>query len=79
MRNNKALPEPIKIGMNYNQADLLFFLLCVNFDGLQTISKHVQVDNREYGELIAKLHIELGKEGKPSDTARSLFEHVHVG
>lgn len=79
MRNNKALPEPIKIGMNHNQADLLFFLLCVNFDALQTISKHVPVDNREYGELIAKLHIELGKEGKPSDTARSLFEHVHAG
>ena len=76
---DKKLAEPIKIGMNYNQADLLFFLLCVNFDALETISKHVQVDSREYGELIAKLHIELGLEGKPSDNARSLFEHVHAG
>ena len=74
----EKLAEPIKIGMNYNQADLLFFLLCVNFDALETISKHVPVDSREYGELIAKLHIELGMEGKPSENARSLFEHVRA-
>ena len=77
--HEKALAEPIKIGMNHNQADLLFFLLCVNFDALETISKHVPVNNREYGELIAKLHIELGLPGKPSDNARSLFEHVRAG
>ena len=75
----KKLAEPIKIGMNHNQADLLFFLLCVNFDALETIAKHVPVNSREYGELIAKLHIELGMEGKPSDNARRLFEHIHVG
>ena len=75
----KNLPEPIQIGMNHNQADLLFFLLCVNFDALDTIAKHVPVNNREYGELIATLHIELGREGKPSDSVHSVFEHVHVG
>ena len=76
--NTKRLAEPIKIGMNHSQAELLFFLLCVNFDILDTISKHVPINSREYGELIAKLHIELGKEGKPSDHV-SLFEHIHVG
>ena len=75
----KNLPEPIQIGMNHNQADLVFFLLCVNFDALETISKHVPVDNREYGELIAKVHIALNMEGKPSDSVHSVFEHVHVG
>ena len=74
----KRLAEPIKIGMNHNQAELLFFLLCVNFDALKTISDHVPINSREYGELIAKLHIELGKEGKPSDQV-GLFEHIQVG
>ena len=75
--NTKRLAEPIKIGINHSQAELLFFLLCVNFDILDTISKHVPINSREYGELIGKLHIELGKEGKPSDQV-SRLERIHV-
>ena len=75
--HEKALAEPIRIGMNHNQADLLFFLLCVNFDALETISKTSRLIIEKYGELIAKLHIEL--RDMPKARQRQVIRAVHAG